>query len=390
MYIPNGINTGGIKTNFLTAVNCSLTKLTSNYSNILQLYTNSITLDGNMVVSGNVEIKKNIVIGGNVDIDGNVDISGNLLLINYIDNIETNKVGYSMAIITSSAPPTGDVLNAGLLSVIDGYEFGFATTRGPVLNNQPKNFLGIYPDSLGDGNYNPIVKAHDHVLVDGYYDSSGNVSAEGGVVICPWSNVPSGMRMDSSGNFTFYNDVDVSGITTFLSSYPPVSLANPLPDPSDSSTNIPTTEWVQSAITNYLPLGSIIMWNGVTAPDNWALCDGTNGTPNLRDKFVLSQGTTYTLGSTGGLSTVTLSTAEIPAHSHSVTDPGHVHGYSQYTPGDEAESQQNETNVPYSDNPVTDQTMSALTGITINSTGGSGAHENMPPYYVLAFIMRIA
>ena len=81
MYIPNGINTGGIKTNYLTAINGTISKLTSNYSNILQLYTNSITLNGNMVVTGNVTINGNINISGltildDLEINGNLTVNG--------------------------------------------------------------------------------------------------------------------------------------------------------------------------------------------------------------------------------------------------------------------------------------------------------------------------
>ena len=71
-----------------------------------------------------------------------------------------------------------------------------------------------------------------------------------------------------------------------------------------------------------MPTGGIIMWSGtiVTIPTGWALCDGTNGTPNLTGKFIVhadsdSSGT-YAVGATGGANNVTLATSELPAHSY--------------------------------------------------------------------------
>lgn len=77
-----------------------------------------------------------------------------------------------------------------------------------------------------------------------------------------------------------------------------------------------------SEIDKYLvPPGGIIMWSGSVAsiPNDWALCDGTNGTPDLRGLFVVGAGGTYAVGDTGGLNDVTLAEANIPAHSHAAS-----------------------------------------------------------------------
>lgn len=161
------------------------------------------------------------------------------------------------------------------------------------------------------------------------------------------------------------------------------------PSQSNISDIVPTTNWVNSFVNNYLPTGSIIMWNGNDIPNGWALCDGTNGTPNLTGRFVLGfQYGTYDINSTGGSSTVTLNIDEIPAHTHDVNDPGHNHQVELKT-----ESMQNvggEGESVLRDRESSNKnTTTNLTGITLQETGGSGSHENMPPYYVLAYIMKI-
>lgn len=68
-------------------------------------------------------------------------------------------------------------------------------------------------------------------------------------------------------------------------------------DGVDASWRAPTSIW-----HGIVPIGGIILWSGSVAsiPLNWQLCDGTNGTPNLRDRFVVGAGTTYNPGDTGG------------------------------------------------------------------------------------------
>lgn len=68
------------------------------------------------------------------------------------------------------------------------------------------------------------------------------------------------------------------------------------------------------------PKGFIAMWFGAAnaVPDGWGICDGTKGTPNLTDKFVMGAGTAA-VGATGGANSLTLTEAQMPAHSHGGT-----------------------------------------------------------------------
>jgi hypothetical protein len=153
--------------------------------------------------------------------------------------------------------------------------------------------------------------------------------------------------------------------------------------PGTNTTQIATTAFV---LANGIPSGTIVLWSGSigSIPSGWLLCDGTSGTPNLRDRFVVGAGSTYAVNDTGGSANATL-----PSHTHtaSVTDPGHTHDVPIYTNESSGGSffvggagSQSRTN----------QVTTAFTGISVtNSTEGSPAtNANLPPYYALAYIMK--
>jgi hypothetical protein len=81
-----------------------------------------------------------------------------------------------------------------------------------------------------------------------------------------------------------------------------------------ANTQIATTAFIH----NLFPRGIVLMWSGavVDIPTGWALCDGTNGTPNMVNRFAVGAGGTYTVGASGGGSAVTVSTAAAGAHNH--------------------------------------------------------------------------
>jgi len=122
-----------------------------------------------------------------------------------------------------------------------------------------------------------------------------------------------------------------------------------------------------------IPSGGIIMWSGSIAsiPSGWYLCDGNNGTPNLKDKFIVGAGGSYAVGATGGEAHHTLVGAELPAHTHEVPQrsiPGGPDG-SAYTTATYQTDRTNQTDVT-------------------TAFGGGAGHENRPPYYALCFIMK--
>jgi len=136
------------------------------------------------------------------------------------------------------------------------------------------------------------------------------------------------------------------------------------------------------------PIGSIVMWSGILKeiPDGWFLCDGTEGTPNLTTRFIRGSRDTFDPGGTGGTDTHTLVEAELPSHTHTVSDPTHIH-----TAGDRSGAPGSTAGVPSGRSIVNSHNMQPnVSGLSINNSGSDSSHENRPAFFELAFIFRKA
>ena len=138
-------------------------------------------------------------------------------------------------------------------------------------------------------------------------------------------------------------------------------------------------------IPSSFPTGGIIMWSGsvISIPSGWYLCDGANGTPDLRNRFVVGAGSTYAPAATGGSAD-----AVVVSHNHTATstDSGHTHLETYF---DASGGGYGLIGGPNNYN-ATKQTGTGNASITtsIASAGVSGTNANLPPYYALAFIMK--
>ncbi len=190
---------------------------------------------------------------------------------------------------------------------------------------------------------------------------------------------------------------------------------------------------LETTLANFsaIPIGCIVLWGGSVAsiPSGWRLCDGTNNTPDLRDRFVVgarsdstSPATTFITG--GDTKTGGYKDAVVVNHGHTATsyatssgtltsdtdawsatfyasDSGLYAasgsafnaGYNGNTFDDNGLTNQNNENrgVTISRSRSHSHTPTITTNVTtsVTAAGESGTNRNLPPYYALAYIMKV-
>lgn len=128
------------------------------------------------------------------------------------------------------------------------------------------------------------------------------------------------------------------------------------------------------------PVGTIVIWSGTAddIPNGWHICDGTEGTPDLRGKFVLGAGNTHSVGEEGGEEEVTLTKEQLAEHQHVV-----IRRY-----GSNASISSTDSDV-YGLLGTGGSTKSLSTGAILDTKNTGMPHNNMPPYYTLLYIMKL-
>jgi microcystin-dependent protein len=143
------------------------------------------------------------------------------------------------------------------------------------------------------------------------------------------------------------------------------------------------------------PAGIISMWSGTiaTIPAGFALCDGTNGTPNLADKFIMGTTSQGSMNATGGSNTKALTTNELPSHTHTgTTDSGGAHAHTTSIIGTGGSGPYYLAGGGTSTTTISQTSSTAAThthGFTTSSTGSGATFDNRPAYYVLAYVMKL-
>jgi len=171
----------------------------------------------------------------------------------------------------------------------------------------------------------------------------------------------------------------------------------PTASAATNTTQVATTAFVQTALSAAFTSGMIMMWSGTiaTIPTGWVLCNGSNSTPDLRNKFIIgahsdTAGVAYSTVTGSNTTSGGTKDAIVVSHTHTatVTDSGHAHTIG--TDLTKTDLVGGGSNLIYTRQPGTATTATATTGITVaNSTeGSSGTNQNLPPYYALAFIMK--
>jgi hypothetical protein len=225
-------------------------------------------------------------------------------------------------------------------------------------------------------------------FISGLSGSAGSFTVAGSLAVTSTSNLGGAITY---GGVTLSNAVTGTG-SMVLSASPTFTGAPlaPTAAPGTNTTQIATTAF---ALANGIPSGAILLWSGSIAsiPSGWVICDGTNGTPNLRDRFVVGAGSTYAVAATGGDANAIVVTHTHTANS-AIVDPGHTHGIDvYYLDGGGDRNYVRSSSAVNLTGPA--PTQSAVTNITatttVDSAGSSGTNANLPPYYALAYIMKV-
>ena len=211
-----------------------------------------------------------------------------------------------------------------------------------------------------------------------------------------------------NGNFTVTgNQTDTGNLTvsgTFTANNAATFAVGPTAPTATTGTNttqLATTAFVNASIaaSPFTVSGAILMWPTASAPSGYLLCDGTAVSRTTYATLFALFGTTFgsgdgsttfnlpnytnrmpygtTIGATGGSAD-----AVVVSHTHTITDPGHIH-----TQGAVRADSMNVGTGPF-DRMTSSSTASAVTGISINTAGVSGTNANLPPYLGINFIIK--
>lgn len=236
----------------------------------------------------------------------------------------------------------------------------YITCSGIILEESCDTFVG---NTIANITHNTTIKGN--VLDSVFGNIDGNTKFNGGFNTVQFGNIRNcifgeGIIYDS----VFHNDLEtISEINE--SAYPLLYQSG------QSKSVYVVNNSLQILVTKEQAFlsGMIIMYNGTASsiPDGWAICDGTNGTPDLTDKFIKAGST---VGNTGGASTIKLTTKQLPSHYH-MSSVGEVVSV-------KLGEQSKETLLKSS-------TLSAAT----SSVGEGDPISIEPPYYTLIFIMKL-
>lgn len=398
-------------------------------------FTNTFTVVGNLVSNRHTVLgsPSNVVItGGTAGFVLSTDGAGNLTW-----TAQTGTAGTSVAAAGSNTQiqfNDSGVIGANTQftynKVTNTFNVGNITANGSGLTNvNAANVTGTHANLsvVGDSSLNGLVNINGNITANSNVSVTGAATINGSLTV---SGIVKGVTATAGTANTQLATTEFVAGTIATESLLKANIASPTftgtpraPTASQlapTGTQVATTQYVKDAVstvtalfgTTNIPQGGIIMFTGVTAPSGWALCNGSNGTPDLRDKFVIGAGLNYAYGTTGGSANTvlpvhthnavsTFTGYPMGTHSHNIFDPGHAHAYitkgatnsgMDQWPGIAGRLGQVPTSTVATGiviQPASAGTPGGAVTTAIESTGSSPTNTNIPPYYALCYIMKL-
>ena len=390
----------------------------------------------------------------------------------YVNNLSNAYVGttHTTNFSTANAVITGGYVNSlsnitatsatfTNLTATNILGTNFSTANAVILGGYIRSLANISAATTQANNFSTA----NAVITGGYVNNLSNITA----TTASFTNLTASAITVTSGNITGITNLtvtnlqpanlitanaqitggNISSIVGANNTFTSANLVNSTATTKaydDSSTAIATTAFVQSV----LPLGMIMMWNSTAAsiPAGWQLCDGSNGTPDLRGQFIIGAGGAYSFSANGGSASTTLGLANIPGHFHSinavsgntaasgahthtassssvstVSEPGHTHttqfptSQTAYTPtptiagtviplsqtsngiivtqsnasGNSRANISVATTTSTSVSNVADHTHTVTVTGNTGTTGSSASFLTLPPYFALCYIQKM-
>jgi hypothetical protein len=330
--------------------------------------TNGVDVTGNITVSGTVDGRDVAQDGGRLDelyggsnqLKSTVDIQNGATAATQSAGDNSTKiattafVGTAVSNLVDSSPAALNTLNELAAAIGDDANFSTTVTNSiaaklPLTGGTMSGDIGF-----GDNNKIKMGASHDIQIYNDGSDSFIQNTTDNDLLIHQQGNAGIQIKPQNSYPVELYYNASkkaetVSGGFTVTGTCTATAFAG------DGS--------ALTGIVSFVS-GMILLWSGSTGniPSGWVLCNGSNSTPDLRDRFVIGAGNSYSVGATGGSTTDTVN----------ITVSGTTSGPSASNPG----------GYPFQYSFGTNTHTHTFSG------SGSDTVSTMSPYYALCYIMK--
>ena len=371
-----------------------------------------LVADTSPQLGGNLDLNSNNITGtGDISITGNISGTGNLsanALTTNAGNIIINSTSPTVSFVDSDANPDYEIkVNGGEFDIRDSTnnaskfkidssgevisqtklncQSGLDTDGDVVFNTGTTNVNVTFDASTSNMQFSDSMSAsfgshsttgdYSHVYVNGGdYTINAMSGGSGDLIIGRYENAAQKKHIVSTraGVAELYHD-NSKKLNTAAGGVTVTGTCTATAFAGDGS--------ALTGITSFVS-GMIIMYNSATAPSGWYLCDGNNGTPDLRDRFIVGAGNSYSLNATGGSNTATDTVSISGSDTVNISVSGTTGGPSATSP-----FLYNQAGVGASSSHS--HSFSGSGSDTVNISGSDTVSiDTRSPYYALTFIMK--